>query len=245
MTSFKRIMEHCEKQINKLAENSGLKRWLVENVIQYANQMTKNKSNEVDYLIFMAQMSRQFDINSSVMIQSMYETLKKSKAQYMTVEEYARCICLFLGDDIDAKVEYVFRVYDLNHDGGVEWHELYTLLRPCIVHTEVTEDNDNDTEESLRELIDMVLKVTDLDMNGVINLDEFRKLVKTNILYLQLLGPCLPSENSVLNFRNKLTGKTPFQVSQYFSEERMFSLSELQDNTSYKEQLYPIKLELP
>ncbi|KAK0057063.1 calcineurin subunit B [Biomphalaria pfeifferi] len=243
MTSFKMIMENSERLINRLAENSGLEKWMVENILQYANQMPKQKGGDVDLLIFMAQMSKQFDLNSVILIQSMYETLKKAKTQSMTVEEYARAICLFLSDDLDSKVEFVFRVYDVNHDGMVEWHELYTLLRPCIISPEPVEDAD--TEDSLRELVDMVLKVTDMDMDGFISCEEFKALVKSNILYLQVLGPCLPSEIAVQSFKNKLTGKTPFQVSVQFSDERIQSLSEIKINMKKTDQLYPIRLELP
>ncbi|XP_059162780.1 calaxin-like [Physella acuta] len=244
MTSFKRILAATKRQVNRLVEFSGLDVGLVENILQYAQQLPKQKGGDIDLLVFMAQMSKQFELNSTFLIQSMFESLKKPKASMMTVEEYCRCVCLFLSDNLEIKMDYVFNVYDINRDGSLEWTELYTLLRPCILSTE-SEDSETDVEDSLRDLIDIVIKITDLDNNGQIDCTEFKKLVKSNILYLQFLGPCLPLEQVADNFKAKMIGKTPYQIKLEFADERHISLCEIKIAPEESQQLYPVPLDLP
>ncbi|KAH9488340.1 EF-hand calcium-binding domain-containing protein 1 [Bulinus truncatus] len=223
----------------------GLERWLVQNIVQYANQLPKNKGGEVDLLIFTAQMAKYFDINSPYIIQLMYENnRRKMKSKAMTVEDYAKCVCMFLSDSMDLKVEHVFRVYDFNGDGVLDLADMNNLLKPCILKTEYGDDSE--IEESLRELVEICTKVIEQDSNkGNLDVHMFRKLVKQDSLYLELLGRCLPSEKNAEIFKAKLTGKTPYQISLMFADERATSLSENVQVTEVKSPLYPIPLDMP
>ncbi|KAK0057062.1 calcineurin subunit B [Biomphalaria pfeifferi] len=242
MTSYKRVIQQNDKVINSLVEFSGLERWLVRNIVQYANQMPKVKGGEVDLLIFTAQMSRQFDINATHVIQIMYETIKRiSKTKIMMAEDYARCVCMFLSDDLDLQIDYAFAVYDTKCDGLVKVADMRTLLKVCVLSTDPNDETE--AEDSLRDLEDFVLKIIENVSKEGLRLEAFRKLVKQNRLYLELFGQCFPSDKFKLSFKEKLTGVTPFQVSQMFASERRIALGGPAGKV-ITANLYPIPLDM-
>ncbi|KAH9488332.1 hypothetical protein Btru_063733 [Bulinus truncatus] len=243
MSSFRRVQEQSCRFVTKLEEFSGIQRYLIENIIQYAKQLTKDDHGEIDSVIFMSQMAKQFEIYSSTLLLSMYESLKKPKSTGVSLEEFCKCLCIFLSDRIDIKADFVFRVYDYNKDGILNKYEVQTLLKPCMEAQEHDE-----AEESVRELTDLVFKMLNKDGDGNVHMEEFRKLVKNNSTYIELLGRCLPSEKSLQRFIGRLSGKTPYEVRAEFSQEKYETLDGIKRvNGSIKKEskLYPVILDMP
>ncbi|XP_005106321.1 EF-hand calcium-binding domain-containing protein 1 [Aplysia californica] len=239
MSTFKRMQDDFNQMVDRLQEYSGLDKHLLKNIAMYAKCLPRKDSDMIDEPIFMAQMSNRFKLSNSFMISRIYSVTKTAKAGHATVEEYCRLICTFLTDSLDTQIDFVFRVYDTNQDGGISQLELVQLLRPCVTSS----DEDVDLDEALRELIEVVMQATDTNQNGTIDLEEFRQLVKKDILMLQCLGPCLPHQQVVKQFRKLIEGKAANEGAETFANERKKSLKEVEIKS--KEGLYPIKLELP
>ncbi|CAG5114893.1 unnamed protein product, partial [Candidula unifasciata] len=161
---------------------------LVENVLQYAKNLVVPGTHDITDNVFMSQMMSRFHITSLIMVNQMFEAKRRS----IPLEDYCWCICIFLSDDIDLKINWVFSVYDANDDGSLSRMELYILLKPCVLHSDEME-----TEEAIKDLIDIVMAVVDVNKNGSVDLEEFRILVKKNVLYIDLLGQCLPQKQAV------------------------------------------------
>ncbi|BFZ25661.1 hypothetical protein BsWGS_28700 [Bradybaena similaris] len=235
MTSFKKLQELQAEMKNRLVLFSGLEPDLVENVMQYAKNLVQPDTQDITDNVFVAQMMNRFQITSTVMVSQMFEV----KSRTIPLEDYCWCICVFLSDEMDQKVDWVFSVYDANDDGQLSKMELYILLKPCVLQTE-----DMETEEAIKDLIDIVMTVVDRNKNGMVDLEEFRALVKKNVLYIDLLGQCLPHKHVVKSFLRKIKNKSPMEVSKIFEEERQKGLMQ-PVRPGAEDDLYPIHLDLP
>ncbi|CAL1538107.1 unnamed protein product [Lymnaea stagnalis] len=241
-TSFGRLQEQSQRLTKLLMDFSGFDESLVMNILIYAKCLPRPEApNEIDELVFTSQMLKVFNFTSPVMVSLMFGAVKNQKLGYVSIEEYCKLICIFLTENLDQKTNFVFKVYDLNQDGEINFQELYYFLRPCVI---LTESEDMEAEEATRELIEIVLKVTDIDESGSIDLQEFKRLIKNNVLYLQLLGPCLPIPSSVQRFRERLEGKGTHEIRTMFKHERQESLQELPSINRVK-QYYTVTLDLP
>ncbi|KAH9508501.1 hypothetical protein Btru_055367 [Bulinus truncatus] len=230
------MQEQHTKMVKSLQEKSGLSLQLVSNLVVYAKLLPKSETpNEIDELVFTSQMLKQFSFTSTSMLSLMFGVIRHTKTS-ATVEEFCKLLIMFLSPHLDIKINYVFKVYDLNQDEEINFTEPYYHLKPCVI---LPENEEVDAEEAVRELIEIVLKVTDINENGSIDIEEFRRLVKSNVLYLQLLGPCLPNEHSLEEFRQKLENNTEEEIQKIFAHERHF---EMEKSDHYK--FYPIKLDL-
>ncbi|KAK0057061.1 EF-hand calcium-binding domain-containing protein 1 [Biomphalaria pfeifferi] len=249
MTNFSRVQDQASKCIAKLEEFSGVDKSMIENIMQYAKQLTREEHGEIDSFIFMSQMGKQFEIYSSTLLISMYESIKRPKASGLSVEDFCKCICVFLSDRTDIKAEFVFRVYDNNKDGVLSRYEVQQLLKTCIVNKDNNEqDMHDDVEEGVHELSEIVSKMLNIDNQGLIHMEQFRKMAKANSMYIELLGRCLPSEKSLQRFIARLSGKTPYEIRDEFKDEKLETLDGLRKGSVVAKKettLYPINLDMP
>ncbi|GFR70166.1 EF-hand calcium-binding domain-containing protein 1 [Elysia marginata] len=103
---------------------------------------------------------------------------------------------------------------------------------------------DHDYEDQVKELIDLVMVMTDQNNDGVITFEEFSEYVHHDILCIELLGSVLPRDCIISSFLPLIKEKPPHAVSLYFAHERHNSLQE-PTMPPRRDKLYPVRLELP
>ncbi|VCX10555.1 unnamed protein product [Gulo gulo] len=81
-----------------------------------------------------------------------------------------------------------FEVYYLNGDGYISREEIFDMLKNSL-HQQSSEE---ETDEGIKELVDITLKKMDYDNDGRISFADFEKAVKEERLLLEVFGPCLP-----------------------------------------------------
>ncbi|XP_059252846.1 calaxin-like isoform X2 [Mustela nigripes] len=81
-----------------------------------------------------------------------------------------------------------FEVYYLNGDGYISREEIFDMLKNSL-HQQSSEE---ETDEGIKELVDITLKKMDYDNDGKISFADFEKAVKEERLLLEVFGPCLP-----------------------------------------------------
>ena len=220
--------DEFERLVDQLMDNSGLSKQIVKNIIIYARMLANPETLQIDDYIFAGELSSTFGISDSFMVNNIYNNIifqncKFLKNPYMTISQYSRVVCAFLSADLGCKADLVFDVYDMSHDGEISKYELKVLLKPTVVQMMQLYPHEfvDSEEEELDELIRWVLKLMDLDHNGSIDKDEFKHLVKyKDDMILQMLGPCLPEEIHLRNFREKITGKSGRDVALLFGGKR-------------------------
>ncbi|KAF3819116.1 hypothetical protein GH733_013266 [Mirounga leonina] len=81
-----------------------------------------------------------------------------------------------------------FEVYYLNGDGYISREEIFDMLKNSLCQQSSEEESD----EGIKELVDITLKKMDYDNDGKISFADFEKAVKEERLLLEVFGPCLP-----------------------------------------------------
>jgi len=241
MSTFKHKQENFKRMVQRLVDFSGLGVDLLTNVATYASCLPRKGTAIIDEVIFTAQMQKMFELTDSLMVSRLYQVAKNSKDHKgkVTVEDYCKMLCIFLSPDLDRKIDFVFKVYDLDGNDSLGYEtEMIGLLRSTAL---AMIEEMSELDEVLRDISDIVMLLTDKDRNKVITLNEFRELVKRNILTLQFLGSCLPLEKTLNDFVKPLTGVHMDEIAEKFKDERKISLRDVE---IHKEGLYPIRLEM-
>lgn len=71
-------------------------------------------------------------------------------------------ISVFLRGTLQEKAGFCFRVYDLNADGFITKDEMFALMKNCLIK----QPQDEDPEESVKDLMEIVLRKFDVDKDG-------------------------------------------------------------------------------
>ena len=70
------------------------------------------------------------------------------------VDEYIETLTQLAGKNADAAIEFLFRMYDINEDGALEFGELKEVLKASIAESGMTFDEQvNYTDKILRGLV--------------------------------------------------------------------------------------------
>eukprot|EP00040_Diaphanoeca_grandis_P010234 m.52361 g.52361 ORF g.52361 m.52361 type:complete len:210 (-) comp21590_c0_seq1:212-841(-) len=116
--------------------------------------------------------------------------------------EFVAGMSRFLRGTLDEKIDFAFNVYDcLKRDRFISREEMHQLLS----HTIVDSPSEEDKEETVRDLIELLMKKMDLDKDHRIGAEDFTKSVQGDKLLLQVFGPCLPQKAHADKFLTEAT----------------------------------------
>lgn len=74
------------------------------------------------------------------------------------------------------------------------------LFRNCLIKHPQEEDPD----ESVKDLVEIVMRKIDIDKDGKVSLKDFQMTVQEEPLLLEAFGRCLPSDKSKITFLTTL-----------------------------------------
>jgi len=74
--------------------------------------------------------------------------------------------------DLEAKLKFVFQIYDIDGDGFISNPELFHVLKIMV--------GKNLTEAQLQQIVDKTILEADLDRDGKLSFQEFLKIVNEN-----------------------------------------------------------------
>lgn len=241
MATYKELVKRTRQMAERVAKATCVAEDLAMNVIVYAKKLTTyDKPDVIDKVVFTAQMSGRFGMSSMFLIKHIYGSLSSKGQIHIKLEDYVRLICIFLTKDLNVKIEYAFKCYDFQKDGMLNNKEAYTFLTSTVIFT----GDESEGEENTRELIDLVMKMTDINSDGMISLEEFSRFVHDNQLCLELLGSVLPQRECVDAFLKLIQNKPVHALNTIFENERQVCLNEPL-KSKRRDKYYPIMLELP
>ncbi|XP_072392590.1 calaxin [Diabrotica undecimpunctata] len=158
-------------------------------------------SEGIDRTVFREVLHNTFDIVTEHMLMDrIFCVWDKHNCGLITVENWFKGLSLFLRGTIQDQIKYCFAVYDLNGDGFITKDEMFQLLRNCLIKHPQEEDPD----ESVKDLVDIVMRKIDKDKDGKVSLEDFQNTVEEEPLLLEAFGKCLPSEESKMTFLTTL-----------------------------------------
>lgn len=81
----------------------------------------------------------------------------------------------------EQKLEFAFKVYDIDRDGYISNGELFIVLKMMV--------GSNLKDQQLQQIVDKTIMEADLDRDGKISFDEFKKMVEnTDVSMSMTLG---------------------------------------------------------
>ncbi|CAH1102504.1 unnamed protein product [Psylliodes chrysocephalus] len=158
-------------------------------------------SEGIDRTVFREVLHNTFDImTETIVMDRIFCVWDKHNCGLITIENWLKGLSLFLKGNIQDQILYCFAVYDLNADGFLTKDEMFQLLRNCLIKHPQEEDPD----ESVKDLVDIVIRKIDKDKDGKVSLEDYQKTVEEEPLLLEAFGKCLPSEESKMTFLTTL-----------------------------------------
>ncbi|KAF9797159.1 hypothetical protein SFRURICE_018629 [Spodoptera frugiperda] len=166
------------------------------------------KIDGIDQSTFRDVMHNTFDlVTEEAILERMWMTWERGAAGgegSLRFESWVKGLSVLLKGNMEERIGYCFKVYDLNNDGFITREEMFLLLRNSLLK----QPGDEDPDEGVRELVELVLKKLDVDKDGTVSLDDYREAVEQEPLLLEAFGQCLPTKRHTTTFLKTLTNKT-------------------------------------
>ncbi|XP_066158003.1 calaxin-like [Euwallacea fornicatus] len=158
-------------------------------------------SEGIDRSVFREILHNTFDIvTENMLMDRIFCVWDKLNCGLITLESWFQGMSIFLKSEMSKQCEYCFAVYDLNGDGFVTKDEMFQLLKNCLIKFPQEEDPD----ESVKDLVDIVIRKMDKDKDGKVSLHDYQTTVLSEPLLLEAFGRCLPSDMSKNTFLTTL-----------------------------------------
>ncbi|XP_053511026.1 calaxin-like isoform X2 [Artibeus jamaicensis] len=138
-----------------------------------------------------------FGMTDEKLMNRVFFAFDKDNDNCININEWVAGLSVFLRGTFEEKLKFCFEVYYLNGDDGhISQEEIFDLLRNSLHQLSSKEE----TDEGVKELVDITLKKMDYDNDGKISFADFEKAVKEERLLLEVFGQCLPEAKICLDF---------------------------------------------
>ncbi|XP_076980108.1 calaxin-like isoform X2 [Tamandua tetradactyla] len=205
-----------QKTLKKLVESitktvKSFKKSEVECLIRLFDSLVGKTHEKVDKIgldrnEFRGILHSVFGMTDDMLMNRVFFVFDKDNDNRINVKEWVKGLSVFLRGTFEEKLKFCFEVYYLNGAGYISREEIYDMLKNSL-HQQSSEE---ETDEGIKELVDITLKKMDYDNDGKISFADFEKAVREDRLLLEVFGPCLPEAKNCLDFealafRNILT----------------------------------------
>ncbi|XP_015111072.1 EF-hand calcium-binding domain-containing protein 1 [Diachasma alloeum] len=147
----------------------------------------------IDRTIFRELVHNTFDIiTEDALIERMFCCWDRECEGAIRLESWITGLDVFLRGTLRDKMEFCFRVYDLNSDGYITKDEMFQLFKNCLIK----QPGEEDPDEGVRDLSELALKKLDVDHDGKVSFIDYEAAIKEEPLLLEAFGQCLPTEES-------------------------------------------------
>ncbi|XP_046412761.1 EF-hand calcium-binding domain-containing protein 1 [Neodiprion virginianus] len=155
----------------------------------------------IDRIIFRELMHNTFDIlTEDTLIERMFCCWDRDSEGAIRLEAWILGLDVFLRGTQREKLEFCFRIYDLNNDGYITKDEMFQLLKNCLIK----QPSEEDPDEGVRDLSELALRKLDVDRDGKVSFQDYETAIKEEPLLLEAFGQCLPTEENCVSFLSTL-----------------------------------------
>ncbi|XP_039111367.1 EF-hand calcium-binding domain-containing protein 1-like isoform X2 [Hyaena hyaena] len=159
---------------------------LFHSLVERANVRLNNLG--LDRNAFRAILHSVFGMTDDMLMNRVFFAFDKDHDNCINVKEWVKGLSVFLRGTFEEKLKFCFEVYYLNGDGYISREEIFDMLKNSL-HQQPSEE---ETDEGIKELVDITLKKMDYDNDGKISFVDFERAVREERLLLEVFGPCLP-----------------------------------------------------
>jgi len=162
----------------------------------------------IDARGFQRIMHATFGITNEKIIEGLFRVFDFAGNNIVSEPEWIRGLSIFVRGKFEERLNVVWQVYDMNEDGVISREEMYTLLQDCLVKTKV---DDNDTEEAVKDLVEMLFRKLDVNHDGIVDKEDFWTAVKEENLMLECCGQVFPSQRHIDVFEATFADEIAFK----------------------------------
>ncbi|CAK9833851.1 CLXN [Anthophora retusa] len=147
----------------------------------------------IDRTIFRELLHNTFKvITEDTLVERIFCCWDRENEGIIRLEPWIMGLDLYLRGSLREKIEFCFKVYDLNNDGFITKDEIFQLFKNCLMK----QPGEEDPDEAVKDLSELALKKLDVDRNGKISFQDYKLAVLEEPLLLEAFGQCLPTDEN-------------------------------------------------
>ncbi|XP_029044750.2 EF-hand calcium-binding domain-containing protein 1-like [Osmia bicornis bicornis] len=131
-------------------------------------------------------------ITEDILVERIFCCWDRENEGIIRLEPWIMGLDLYLRGSLREKIEFCFKVYDLNNDGFITKDEIFQLFKNCLMK----QPGEEDPDEAVRDLSEMALKKLDVDRDGKISFQDYKVAVTEEPLLLEAFGQCLMTDEN-------------------------------------------------
>ncbi|XP_031840432.1 calaxin [Nomia melanderi] len=156
-------------------------------------QQSSHAIEGIDRTVFRELLHNTFKvITEDALVERIYCCWDRENEGIIRLEPWVMGLDLYLRGSLREKIEFCFKVYDLNNDGFIARDEIFQLFKNCMMK----QPGEEDPEEAVRDLSELVLKKLDVDRDGKISFQDYKVAITGEPLLLEAFGQCLATEET-------------------------------------------------
>ncbi|XP_076682792.1 calaxin-like [Andrena cerasifolii] len=147
----------------------------------------------IDRSIFRDLLHNRFKvITEDALVERIFCCWDRENEGILRLEPWVMGLDLYLRGSLRERIEFCFKVYDLNNDGFITKDEIFALFKNCLMK----QPGEEDPDEAVRDLSELALKKLDVDRDGKISFQDYKLAVLEEPLLLEAFGQCLATEDN-------------------------------------------------
>ncbi|KAL7300722.1 hypothetical protein TKK_0006701 [Trichogramma kaykai] len=137
-----------------------------------------------------------------LLIDRIYGHFNKTNKLKLPIEHWVSGLSTIFRAPLPDKTKFAYKIYDLMRSNKITKEQMFPMLRGCMIKL----PPEDDADETVRDMIDLLLKSLDVDRDGEISYEDFSSVVLDNYdLYLESMGPVFPSREAAHAFMTTFT----------------------------------------
>ena len=120
--------------------------------------LLENGNGKMDRSNFRLMLQKSFNMTDDMLMDGVLRVMKTKNEGLLSEEEFMSGMSIFLRGSLEEKIKFCFEVYDLWDTKFISRENMFLLLKQTIAKPQ----NEEDRDESIKDLIDLVLKKVDV-----------------------------------------------------------------------------------
>lgn len=161
--------------VDNLLDDTNFDRAEIERLKKRFMKLDKDSSGSIDKTEFMSIPG----VSANPLAKRIIEVFDEDNSGDVDFQEFITSLSIFSGrGETDAKLRFAFRIYDIDKDGYISNGELFIVLKIMV--------GTNLEDEQLQQIVDRTIMENDVDGDGKLSFEEFKKAAETTELIQSL-----------------------------------------------------------
>lgn len=146
------------------------------------HQTDTSNNNSLEMKISLDDFLQGFDFKETFLAHRLFAYLDDDSSGYLSMREFINGLEIIVNGSDDDRMEFLFKVFDINNDGLIDFEEMKMLLKCCMDETPYV-----DLDQTMEELAAYLFTKTDKDDSGDISFEELKNaFIKYDVIFSQL-----------------------------------------------------------